>query len=191
MVGKVITALGPRVLTVAPDSLLEGQRRALQFESVSARSLTNVRNWVDGKGCIARDETAYLGQPDDLLSVVSLVDHATSWMEALVEDGSIFFKRRLNGILSGTSASDRSVRLGPSRDPLVHILPSSALARSARVSVAVLITLMLLTPVVICHFLSSETGRLIVVVAATATFIGIVSGFSNARTIELIVTGAT
>lgn len=174
------------------DNLLAGQRRVLDFQAAPQRALSSVRNWVDGNGCIARDETAYLGTFDDLLSIASPSDHATSWIEALVEDGSIFLGRRFRRFIDGPMASSvQSVRLGPSRDPLVHIFPSSSLTKLVRICVAVLVTSMLLTPVILCHSLSSAPARLVVVLLAATIFIGTVSSFTHARMLELLVVGAT
>jgi hypothetical protein len=43
----------------------------LSYEAAKPRDISSLQNWVDGNGCIAREETAYLARHKDLLSVVS------------------------------------------------------------------------------------------------------------------------
>jgi hypothetical protein len=50
---------------------------------------------------------------------------------------------------------------------------------------------LLLAPVIICNCLASLAARLCVIVIATATFIAVLSGSSRAKTVELVVAGAT
>lgn len=134
----------------------------------------------------------YLDAPEDLLSVANPSDYATSWIEGLVEDSSILLKRQFGGAPDESlSPTARSLRFGPSRDPLVHIFPSTFLTRLVRISVSILVISMLLTPVIACHFLGDKTARLVVVLAAVSVFIGTVSGFTHARMLELLVIGAT
>ncbi|KAK8924378.1 hypothetical protein VCV18_004798 [Metarhizium anisopliae] len=64
---------------MAAHSFLERQQRAMTFEAAPHRAVTNLRNWVHGNGCVARAETAYLEQGEDLVSVTTQQDNATSW----------------------------------------------------------------------------------------------------------------
>ncbi|KAH7323188.1 hypothetical protein B0I35DRAFT_350816, partial [Stachybotrys elegans] len=163
------------------DSLLEGQRRVLAFGAVQARALSNLRNWVGGQGCIAPCETAYLTYlkyEGDLLRVTDPMDDATSWAEALVEDTRIFLRSCIGS-------------LNVSRDPYVHIFPSTSMARTIKMLLTAFVAILLLSPIVICNAINSITGRLVVVVFATTGFIAAVAGLTNSRTIELMVAGAT
>ncbi|KAE8447334.1 hypothetical protein EG329_010892 [Mollisiaceae sp. DMI_Dod_QoI] len=159
----------------------ERNRQVLGFEAASDRDVVNLQNWIDGNGCIARDESAYLARPEDLLSVVSPDDYAVAWLGALVEDSRVYFRERLG----------QHPRLGISNDPNVHIFPPSSITLAARILMTPFITILLLTPVIICNFFDSLTARLVVIIAATAAFISILSGLTRARTVELAVAGAT
>ena len=67
------------------DALIERNHRILSLADASRRDVASLQNWVDGNGCIARQETAYLARAEDLLSVASAGDGATTWLEVLVE----------------------------------------------------------------------------------------------------------
>lgn len=60
--------------------------KMLQFEGAGARDVTSLQNWLDGNGCIARDETAYLDHDRDLFSLAPTTDNAMVRFEAWVED---------------------------------------------------------------------------------------------------------
>lgn len=64
--------------------MIERNHRILGFEAAKPRDVLNLQNWVNGNGCIAREETAYLERYKELLSVSSLDDHAITWLEILV-----------------------------------------------------------------------------------------------------------
>ena len=53
------------------------------------------------------------------------------------------------------------------------------------------ISTLLLAPVVVCNCLDSLTARLLIIVIAATAFIAVLSGSTKARTVELIVAGAT
>ncbi|KAM3543247.1 hypothetical protein ARSEF1564_003877 [Beauveria bassiana] len=163
------------------DSFLERQQRAMTFDAAPHRAVTNLRNWVHGNGCMARAETAYLEQGEDLVSVTTQQDNAMSWLEAAIEHAYVKF-----GVYFQTQESRQ-----PSRDPNVHIFPPSSIGRAVRVLLAPIIAILLLAPVVICNFVGSLTARLIIIIFATSGFIAGLSSFSKARTIELTVAGAT
>ncbi|KAM4057150.1 hypothetical protein HRG_014836 [Hirsutella rhossiliensis] len=104
------------------DALVERNRRVIGFEAASRRDITNLRNWVDGNGCIAREETAYLAQTEDLLSVAVTDDSAMTWIGALVEDGRVYFREHFS----------KNSRFSISRDPNVHIFPPASTTQAAR-----------------------------------------------------------
>jgi hypothetical protein len=80
------------------DALLERNRQVLGFESALDRDVVNLQNWVDGNGCIAREETAYLARAEDLLRVVSPDDNAVTWLGALVADSRVYFRERFGQV---------------------------------------------------------------------------------------------
>jgi len=54
-----------------------------------------------------------------------------------------------------------------------------------------LITLLLLTPVLVCNAVQDPTARIIVIVASNIVIQTVLSGIAKSRTIELFVAGAT
>lgn len=57
------------------------------------RSVLNLLEWTGNNACIARDETAYLEQQTDLMSVVHPTDDALDRVEEFLEDAWIRFRR--------------------------------------------------------------------------------------------------
>ena len=72
--------MSPRV-----DAMLDRTRRVIAFHSPRKRDITNLRNWVENTSSLARDETAYLLQPDDLMAIPSPQDDALSRLSPLLE----------------------------------------------------------------------------------------------------------
>ncbi|KAI1086078.1 caspase domain-containing protein [Rostrohypoxylon terebratum] len=163
------------------DTLIERNRQILSLEAASSRDVVNLQNWVDGNGCIAREETMYLKQGEDLLSVASPNENAVIWLGSLIEKGWVYFHEHFG----------QHTRLDVSRDPNVHIFPLSSTVRAARILITPFIVLLLLVPVIICNFVEDLAARLVIIITATASFIAVLSGLTKARTAELAVAGAT
>jgi len=68
------------------DNLIERNHRILSLEEARPRNTSNLRNWINGNGCLAREETAYLERSDELAGVASTDDTVITWLETLVED---------------------------------------------------------------------------------------------------------
>ncbi|KAK0714197.1 caspase domain-containing protein [Lasiosphaeria miniovina] len=163
------------------DALIERNHRVLGLEDASHRDVASLQNWVDGNGCIARRETAYLACAQDLASVASPDDGATMWLGALVERCHGFFY----------TCVGRHPRRNASRDSNVHIFPRSSVTWAARMLMTPFVVVLLIAPVVACNFVSSLTAKLIAIVAATTGFLAALSGLTKPKTIELVVAGAT
>ena len=73
------------------DSFIERTSRLLGFKPAQSRDRTSLQNWVDGTGCLAREETEYLDYPKELIELGSTSDNATTKVEAWVEDNLIWF----------------------------------------------------------------------------------------------------
>ena len=71
------------------DGFIERSHRILGYESANTRDVQNLQNWVDGKGCIAREETAYLQSNEELLTLRCSYDSAVIRLETIVEDSII------------------------------------------------------------------------------------------------------
>lgn len=63
----------------------------LGFEDAKPRAVLSLQNWVDGNACIAREETKYLTQGNELLCVASPHDGAMTRLEDWVADKLIRF----------------------------------------------------------------------------------------------------
>ncbi|KAK4170902.1 hypothetical protein QBC36DRAFT_250540 [Triangularia setosa] len=163
------------------DALIQRNHRVLNLEDASHRDVANLQNWVDGNGCIARQETAYLARAEDLLSVASPDDGATTWLGALVEGCRALYTKRVG----------LHPRLDASRDPNLHVFPRSSITWVTRMLMTPFVVVLLLAPVVICNLVDSLTARLVVIIAATTVFVAVLSGLTRARTAELVVAGAT
>lgn len=163
------------------DALIERNHRVLNLEDASHKDVASLQHWVDGNGCIARQETTYLARAEDLLSVASPDDGATTRLGALVEGCRVLFRKYVC----------QYPRLDASRDPNVHIFPRSSITWVARMMMTPFVVVLLLAPVVICSLVGSLTVRLVVIIAATTGFVAVLSGLTKARTVELVVAGAT
>lgn len=71
------------------DVFIERCHRILGYQSANTRDVQNLRNWVDGNGCIAREETAYLQSSEGLLTLRHSHDSAVIWLETIVENSII------------------------------------------------------------------------------------------------------
>ncbi|EEU38895.1 uncharacterized protein NECHADRAFT_55651, partial [Fusarium vanettenii 77-13-4] len=161
----------------AYDELLEGSQRALAYERPHQKYTSSLQHWLAGNACVARKETAFLKNDEDLLTLSSTEDGVVKWLERTVCD-KIVCRLGKGGISS-------------SRDPRVHIFPRSSTVTVARAILSPLIAFLLLAPVVICNLIESMAARLVVMVGATVTFVLCVCLLTNARTVDLAVAGAT
>lgn len=152
-------------------------RRVYSYENPHSRIVSSLQNWLRGNSCISRNEIAFLNCSEDLVTLSSLEDGAASWL--------------------GDSVPDILVRLAKfsessiSRDPRVHVFPRSWTTRAARIVLTPVIILLLLAPVVICNAITNPTARLATMIIATATFVILISLLTKAKTIDLVVAGAT
>jgi hypothetical protein len=76
-------------------------------------------------------------------------------------------------------------------DDNVYIYSGSLIKRTAKILLLVLISLLLLLPVAICTTTTSIIARLSIIILSTALYLSILSTLTKARTIELILAGAT
>ena len=65
----------------------------LSFSAAQGREVESLQNWLDGNGCLAREETAYLTHHRELISLAPAGDSATLQFESWVEDKLIRFCR--------------------------------------------------------------------------------------------------
>lgn len=72
------------------DELLEGSQRALAYERPHEKYTSSLRHWLAGNACIARKETAFLKNDDDLLTLSSTEDGVVKWLERTVCDKIVY-----------------------------------------------------------------------------------------------------
>ncbi len=85
------------------DSFAERTHRMLSFGYAQNRDVESLQNWVNGTGCLARQETAYLAHGRDLVSLAPAGDNAMVRFEIWVEDKLIRFYRGFREVIRITS----------------------------------------------------------------------------------------
>ena len=154
---------------------------------------------MDGNGCLARDETAYLSHRHELVHLAPVVDSAVLQLETWVEDRLIRYWRSFRnvrrpwtpvlGVCLADKEQGRSYDL--SADPNVYIYRGQLIRRIAKALLFFMITLLLMMPVVICNLIETISARIIVVMLSTVSYLLILSWLTKSRTMELILAGAT
>jgi len=154
----------------------------LSLSPAQQRDVESLQNWLDGNGCLTREESAYLAHHGELVALAPAGDSAILQLEAWVEDRLIrlwrnFRKRRFHNM---------------SNDPNVYISYSGRLIqRIARALLLLLITLLLLMPIVVCNIISTTSIRILVVIVSTISYLLVLSLLTKSRSIELILAGVT
>ncbi|KAF2495500.1 hypothetical protein BU16DRAFT_561784 [Lophium mytilinum] len=173
------------------DELIHRNERVLGLERPNRRDIANLENWIDSTGCLARQETAYLGKGEDLATLASPADRALNAFEGPIEGFLIWIATKFNKVWLPLESENASPRLQVSRDPNVHIFSSALVARLGRFLVASLLVLLLLIPVIIVNAIDSVALRLLVIAISSTIFIIVLSMLTKARTGEIFVAGAT
>jgi len=75
------------------DELVERSARVARLTQAQRRDVEGLRKWVDGNGCIAREESRYLGHGGDLFTFSSEDEDPLSRLERSVEDALVPFFR--------------------------------------------------------------------------------------------------
>jgi hypothetical protein len=71
----------------------------LGMEAAKQRDISNIKNWVNESGCIAKSEMEYLGAPADLMAVGGLtVDRALGQLQEPIEDLAKWLLARINSL---------------------------------------------------------------------------------------------
>ena len=73
------------------DNFVKRSNSVLSFSPVQSRDVESLQHWVEGTGFLAREETAYLAQQRELMSLAPVADNAITQLEAWVEDQLIRF----------------------------------------------------------------------------------------------------
>lgn len=65
---------------------MESTHCILQYERLGERDIRCLRNWVEGNACLAEEETAYLDNGRDLVTLGETEDKALTVFEDWIED---------------------------------------------------------------------------------------------------------
>lgn len=169
------------------DSMMEQSCRTLSFPQATNRDINSLKNWLEGVGSISMYETTYLDNYADQLNITGSSDDAVTSIEATLEDCLSWIDLTLPKCISKCLPKCKS---SISRDKNILILGPKARMLS-RVLTTWIATTLLLTPVIILYVVSNPKVRLAIIVLAAGFFLSIVSVFTKARTIEVIVMGAS
>ncbi|CAI6337693.1 unnamed protein product [Periconia digitata] len=164
-----------------PDEFVDRSHRMLSLDVAEARDIESLQNWLNGTGCITREETAYLSQSRELVRLAPSKDFALSRLEIWVEDALIRFYSKFR----------KSPQFDLSVDPNVYLYSGSLIKQVARALLLCLITFLLLMPVVICNITGSTSVRIFVIMISTILYLSILFSLTKSRTMELVLAGAT
>ncbi|KAL2054230.1 hypothetical protein ABVK25_005371 [Lepraria finkii] len=162
------------------DGLLDRNSKALSFHKATARDVESLRRWVDGTGCLARNETTFLQHEKDLMKLVAPFDTATAKVEPLIEDALIFLAGKLHLSLPRAVSSDDNV----------FFLSPKYLRILTQLIICVVTVTVLWVPTMILDSIQSRVGLLFGMFCAAGLFTLVMSLFSQARTVEVFVAGA-
>lgn len=71
---------------ILEDQYLERLDRIFSLKAARPRDVTNLCNWLEYTGCVARDETEFLTAEKDLISPIRAEDSALTPFQELIED---------------------------------------------------------------------------------------------------------
>ena len=74
---------------ILEDKYLGRLDRIFSFKAARTRDVTNLCNWLEYTGCIARDETEFLATGKDLISPIRAEDSALTPFQELTEDAMV------------------------------------------------------------------------------------------------------
>lgn len=77
---------------------MELNARILNLKRPPMRNISSLMNWLTGTAALARDETGYLMNRNDLVSLRSPEDGLVTSLEGLVEDGLIRFHKGFRAV---------------------------------------------------------------------------------------------
>ncbi|KAK4076865.1 hypothetical protein Purlil1_12547 [Purpureocillium lilacinum] len=163
------------------DQFVERTSRMLGLGSAQPRDVESLQNWLEGTGCLDREEAAYLTHRHDLTSLAPMGDTAVLQLETWIED-------RLIRLWRGFRKNRFHVT---SNDANVYIYTGPVIRRTAKALLLVLISVLLLTPVIICNLVGTFLARIFVIMVSTACYLLILSELTKSRAIELTLAGAT
>lgn len=161
---------------------------AMRLPAASPRDITSIKNWVNGPAGIARVETEFLSQKQDMVNLTGALDSATASMETLIERAAF----RLSSPIRKLSFFPEALKPGRSdltQDP--HIFFAGPRLRCfSRAVTAWVAAAILLAPVIVLFCVQDALWRLITITIAVLFFLSVLSTWTKATTIEVVTAGA-
>ena len=167
------------------DEMLDQSRKSLAMPTSRCRDVQNLKRWLDGTGCLDRQESAYLEHEHDLGNLADPLDNSVVYTESIVEDCTFWVER----LIEKAFPQWRSQRYRVTSDKHVLIL-GPRLQNLSRVLTISAATLIILAPTVILLNLSAPDARIVASIFSAAFFLTILSFFTRAKTVEVFTAGA-
>ncbi|KAL9614266.1 MAG: hypothetical protein Q9167_001222 [Letrouitia subvulpina] len=154
--------------------------KVLAHEDPRREDVTNLQNWVDNTSNVIKEEIAYLFQTKDLMTMLSPKDYALTRLTLFSEK-----------VLRKLYKLRRKPQCDVSRDPNITIFPIPLSQKLTRLLFAWVVIILLLAPIVIVNALTSTAHRLVIIVVASTILITAITYFTNAKAVEILLSGAT
>ncbi|KAF5643465.1 uncharacterized protein FTJAE_3265 [Fusarium tjaetaba] len=165
------------------DKFLLRSRQISELEQADPRAVTNLQNWLNGTGSIARAESRFLNYPlQELLSTSPRDESAMIGLENNVAENLLRVRDYLFPSYSPKVSRDTAH---------IYIPTRSTAALISRALMIPIVVIMLLAPVILCSYLSNTSSRLFAVGGATVFFVAMISSGTRMKSQELIIAGAT
>ncbi|RAH67300.1 uncharacterized protein BO66DRAFT_458154 [Aspergillus aculeatinus CBS 121060] len=168
------------------DTMLQQTQWVQSLSDSSARDIQSLQNWVQGTGCIAREERKYLDHDQDLASLVTPPDIAVERTLPLLED-FLCFLQRTSRRLSFSPATRKNHYI--TEDENIFIV-GPWIRRVSQAIATWMATLALLTPIIILFVTTSPVARLVTIIVAAGVSLTTMSLFTGAKTMEIFIAGA-
>ncbi|KAF5656980.1 hypothetical protein FCIRC_13414 [Fusarium circinatum] len=180
---KVVAELDEALEDLGVDKFLLRSRQVSELEQADPQAVTNLQNWVNGTGSIARAESRFLNYPpQELLSTSPRDESAMIGLENNVAENLL----RVRDYFFPNYAPKVSRDIAH-----IYIPTRSSAALISRALMIPIVVVMLLAPVILCSYLSSTSSRLFAVGGATVFFVAMISSGTRMKSQELIIAGAT
>lgn len=166
------------------DKLVAQAHQAFSLPGTSERDVTSLKNWVHGNSCIARSETTYLNQRDDLASLTAAHDDTIFQTESILEDFLVWWDTWMRPRFCSRSRRNHKY----TTDPHIFIF-GPCLQRVSRGLIAWVTILTLLVPIAILNSLGQLVGRFITIIIAVGVVVFAMSLLTRARTLEVFMAG--
>jgi hypothetical protein len=80
------------------DIMIRDYHFALRLPNAAPRDINSIKGWINGTDCIARAESQFLEEQDDMTNLGGTIDHAVTCIEIVVETIAFGFAARLRKV---------------------------------------------------------------------------------------------